>query len=148
MKLRRLLLLAAVAVTAVGCSREPYDTAPVSGRVTLNGQPVASVAVLFQPVAPEGNINPGPGSYGITDADGRYTLILVGKETKCAAVGKHKVRIANHDDTPQDPSDDRPRRPAKVAVKIPSKYNQATAILEFDVPRDGTDAANFDLKSP
>ena len=46
------------------------------------------------------------------------------------------------------PSDDRPRRPKKVAVPIPTKYNQAEAILEFDVPADGTEEANFDLKSP
>jgi hypothetical protein len=147
--LRRLAPLAAVAVLAVGCSRGEYETAEVSGRVTLNGQPVANVAVMFQPVAPEGNINPGPGSYGVTDADGRYHLILVGKESKGAVVGKHMVRISNHDDTPQDPSDDSPRRPKKaVGVKIPSKYNQAVAILEFDVPADGTEEANFTLSSP
>src|SRR5688572_22396068 len=115
MMVRRLSLLAAVAVLSAGCSSEPYKTAPVSGRVTLNGQPLASAAVLFQPVATEGNNNPGPGSYGVTDADGRYTLVLVGKETKGAVVAKHKVRIAAHDETPSDPYDDRPVRRAKSA---------------------------------
>jgi hypothetical protein len=145
---RRLLFLTALALSAAGCGSEPYQTAPVSGRVTLNGQPLASAAVMFQPVATGGNINPGPGSYGITDADGRYTLTLIGKETKGGVVGKHKVRIAAHDDTRQDPSDDRPFRRTKPAVKVPTKYNQAEAILEFDVPAKGTDSADFPLTSP
>jgi hypothetical protein len=143
----RLPVLAAAALAAAGCSREPYQVASVSGRVTLDGQPLAGAAVLFQPVAPEGNINPGPGSYGVTDADGRYTLTLVGREIKGAVVGKHKVRVAAHDDTPQDPSDDRPNRPRKPMAKVPGKYNQIEALLEYNVPGDGTDGANFALTS-
>src|SRR5262245_3421686 len=110
---RRPWMLAALAVVLAGCSRGPYQVASVSGRVTLDGQPLPSAAVLFQPVAPEGNINPGPGSYGITDEDGRYSMTLVGVESKGAVVGKHKVRIAYHDATPQDPSDDTPKRRTK-----------------------------------
>jgi hypothetical protein len=147
--LRHLSILAALALLAGGCSRGPYQVAPVSGRITLNGKPVPSAAVLFQPVAPEGNINPGPGSTGITDADGRYTLTLTRLDgAKGAVVGKHKVRIAAHDDTPQDPSDDRPRRPKKQLVKIPAKYNQIEALLEFDVPAKGTTSADFAMTSP
>src|SRR5262245_13252044 len=92
---RRVMILAALAVWAAGCSNQPYKTAPVSGRITLNGQPVAGAAVMFQPVAPDNNPNPGPGSTGVTDEQGHYTLKLVGKETSGAVVGKHKVRITN-----------------------------------------------------
>jgi hypothetical protein len=145
MKVSRLSLLAALLVLA-GCSKGPYDVAPVSGRVTLNGQPVANVAVMFQPMAAGGNYNPGPGSYGITDADGRYTLKLIGKETAGAVVGKHKVRIENYTD-PGDPSDDRPRKAVKHANPIPLKYNQGEAILDFDVPAGGTDKADWPLTS-
>src|SRR5262249_16860770 len=102
----RCLTLLALPLLVTGCSQGPYQGAQVSGQVTLNGKPLANAAVLFQPVAVEGNINPGPGSYGVTDQEGRYTMVLVGKETKGAVVGKHKVRIANHDPTPQDPSED------------------------------------------
>ncbi|HJZ53840.1 MAG TPA: carboxypeptidase-like regulatory domain-containing protein [Gemmataceae bacterium] len=147
MMLCRMSLFAAVAVVAAGCGKGEYETASVSGRVTLNGQPVAKVAVMFQPIAPEGNLNPGPGSYGVTDSDGRYTLKLIGKETSGAVVGKHKVRIEVYTD-PGDSSDDRPRKWVKPAVQIPTKYNQDKAILEFEVPASGTDEANFDLKSP
>jgi hypothetical protein len=144
--LRRLLPVAAVAVLATGCSKAPYDTAAVSGRVTLNGEPLAGVAVMFQPIAPDGNINPGPGSYGITDADGRYSLTLIGKETPGAVVGKHKVRIALHDDTPQDISDDTPKRRTKAKVQPPPKYDRAEALLEFEVSAKGSTSADFELK--
>jgi hypothetical protein len=140
------LLLLAGLVALSGCGKGPYETAPVSGRVTLDGQPVANAAVMFQPVAPEGTVNPGPGSYGITDAEGRYTLKLVGKETRGAVVGKHKVRVENYTD-PGDSSDDGPRKRVKPAQPIPGKYNRGEAILEFEVPADGTDKADFPLTS-
>jgi hypothetical protein len=123
-----------------GCGG-PYSVAPVSGRVTLNGQPLAKAAVVFQPVAVQGNINPGPGSGGFTDADGRYTLTLTGKDTPGAVVGKHKVRITL---VPQsDPNDDT-SRPTR---QLPGRYNRDTK-LEFDVLRGGTRSADFELKSP
>ena len=65
-------LLAVPLLLAVGCSGPGFDFVPVSGRVTKNGQPLANVRVTFQP---EGE-NPGPGSAGTTDADGRYTLVV------------------------------------------------------------------------
>lgn len=147
MRLRCLTLFAAGAVAAAGCSKGPYETAPVSGRVTLNGKPVEKIAVMFQPVAPKGSMNPGPGSFGITDADGRYSLKVIGTDEPGAVVGMHKVRIEPYTE-PGDPSDDRPRKPPKLAVPIPRRYNQMEAILEFDVTPKGSDKADFDLKSP
>src|SRR5436309_1021087 len=91
----------------VGCSSEPYKVARVSGRVTLNGEPLANAAVVFQPVATGGDINPGPGSGGFTGSDGRYTLALTGKKTKGAVVGKHKVRITLVQEG--DSADDQPK---------------------------------------
>jgi len=145
MRPSRLSLLAALVVLS-GCSKGPYEVAPVSGRVTLDGQPAGNVAVMFQPVGGEKNMNPGPGSYGITDAEGRYTLKLIGKETRGAVVGKHKVRIENYTE-PGDSSDDRPRKAAKPANPIPNKYNRGEAILEFEVTANGTDQADFPLSS-
>ena len=143
--LRHLLIF--VAVLPVACSSGEYQVASVSGQVTVNGKAVEKVAVMFQPVAVEGNINPGPGSYGITNSDGRYYLKLIGKETKGAVVGKHKVRIENYTE-PDDPSDDRPRKRPKPAVQIPAKYNAIEARLECDVPAGGRKDADFALTSP
>jgi hypothetical protein len=143
---RALPTVAALAVLAAGCSSGDYKVAKVSGKVTLNGKPIPRAAVMFQPVAIGKNINPGPGSTGVTDAEGRYTLTLVGTDSKGAVVGKHKVRITNFEE-PGDSADDRPRPAAKPAVPVPPKYNKQEAILEFDVPARGSDAADFELDS-
>src|SRR5438045_3919382 len=91
---RRSLVLAAVAVWTAGCGQS-YKTAPVSGRVTLDGKPLANATVQFYPVAAPGT-DPGPTSLGHTDEDGRYTLSFVDSAaTKGALVGKHKVFITN-----------------------------------------------------
>jgi hypothetical protein len=131
--------LAALALLAAGCG-DGQRIAPVSGRVTLNGQPLAGAAVLFSPIAAEGEISPGAGSGGFTDQDGRYTLSLTvpGKQTAGAVVGKHKVRI-----TPA-PAEGRGRpRPL-----IPERYSGRETILEYEVPPGGTDRADFALKTP
>jgi hypothetical protein len=135
---------AVVAVLLAGCGGEPYKIAPVSGRVTLNGQPLANAAVLFQPVATKDNANPGPGSGGITGADGRYALRLVGSNRDGAVVGKHKVQItmAGKD----DPADDRPRK--KSGPALPRRYHGKDTKLDCDVPAGGTDSADFALTSP
>ncbi len=143
---RRLPVLAVLAVAFVGCGKEPYDVASVSGRITMDGKPVEKAAVMFQPVAPKGSREPGPGSYGVTDADGRYTLKLIGLEKNGAVVGHHKVRIENYTE-PEDTTDDRPnRRRPKPAVQIPSWYYYQSP-FECDVPSGGKTDANFDLTS-
>src|SRR5262245_59522 len=142
--LRRLTILTALALVPAGCGGGSYKTATVSGRVTLNGQPLPDAAVMFNPVATAGNVNPGPGATGVTDTDGRYTLTLVGKTTKGAVVGKNRVEITMMKHDAADPADDRPQRP-KPSVKIPARYHSKDSKLEFDVPSGGTDSANFEL---
>jgi hypothetical protein len=111
--------------------------APVSGRVTLNGKPLANASVTFAPIG-QGKQEPGPSSAGKTDADGRYKLALIGQSGDGAIVGRHKVRIALMEEL--DTSDDRPEK----LKQLPLKYNGQTT-LEFDVPPGGTDAADFNL---
>jgi len=143
----RLAGLGLVVAVFAGCSKDPFQTAPVSGVVTLDGKPIAQVAVMFQPVATEGNNNPGPGSYGVTDEQGRYSLKLIGEERPGGVVGKHKVRFDPYSTEKADPSSDAPFRPKQPGPKIPPKYNSVDAFFEFDVPPKGTKAANFDLVS-
>jgi len=50
--------------------------APVSGVVTLNGKPIADVAVTFQPLAAEGQNVVGLSAFGVTGPDGRFSLKL------------------------------------------------------------------------
>jgi hypothetical protein len=119
----------------------PYKVAPVSGRITLNGDPLDHASITFQPVAAEGGADPGPGSGAFTDAEGRFTLLLVGKETKGAVVGKHKVRIYL---TPEANVVDKAKKPIKA---LPERYNAKTT-LEYDVTTSGTTSADFHLTVP
>ncbi len=126
-----------------GCSGEPYSVAAVSGRVTLNGKPLDHAGVNFSPLATKGSLAPGPGSYAITDAEGRFSLKVVGTDARGAVVGKHKVSIIVVEE--ENTADDRPRRNRRP--QLPAKYNGNTT-LECEVPAKGRDDANFDLKVP
>jgi hypothetical protein len=114
--------------------------APVSGRVTLDGEPAANVRVSFQPLGSADNPNPGPGSVAFTDADGRYHLTVVGSKRSGAVVGRHRVSIQS----PHGPGAEFPNAPPKPAKMIPRKYNQEST-LQFEVPSGGTTSADFEL---
>jgi hypothetical protein len=133
-----LLLLPLTCCLSAGCGSTKI--APVSGRIMLNDKPLAKASVTFAPIGGKDK-EPGPSSAAITDADGRYTLKLIGQEGNGAVVGKHKVMVALQEEV--DTSDDAPIK----LKQLPLKYNGQTT-LEFDVPAGGTEAADFDLKVP
>jgi hypothetical protein len=131
------LLLPTLAAVLAGCGSS--KVAPVSGRITVNGRPLARASVTFSPIGSKANQEPGPSSAGTTDEDGRYSLSLIGQDGSGATIGKHKVRIALQEEL--DTSEDLP-----VKLKqLPLEYNGQTK-LEFDVPAGGSDKADFDLK--
>ena len=122
-----------------GCGGKPsYELVPVSGRVTLDGQPLANARVNFQPTRDQAN--PGPGSSGVTDAEGHFVLALSSEsETPGAVPGKHMVTISTiaNEEAANDaaPATDR---------SLPRQAGDGS--LTFEVPSEGTDQANFDLK--
>jgi hypothetical protein len=127
---------------ALGCSGERI--VPVSGRITLDGRPLANGVVNFQPVAQYQGHDPGPGSYGKTDAQGYYTLRVVGRDHKGAVVGTHRVQITGYAGAvPKVTSDSNPQLPPQL---VPRWYNSETQ-LTCEVPRGGTDHADFELTS-
>jgi hypothetical protein len=139
MIMRRLVLVAAAALV-LGCGGGD-KIVPVSGTVKLDGKPLANAMVSFQPTSTAKNPTAGIGSYGNTDADGKYSLKTADTDKSGAIVGTHRVQI-----NLKVESDDRPafnRPPPKL---LPPKYNRNTE-LEFKVPPGGTTAANFDLSS-
>jgi hypothetical protein len=126
----------------IGCDSAQYGLAPVSGIVTLDGQPVPGAQVSFQPQGSGTNTNPGPGSTGLCDDSGRYELTTIRKEPG-AVPGPHAVRIygpRGNADTSSDAD-----APGRKEV-FPSRYNFQTE-LTFEVPSECTDAANFELTS-
>lgn len=163
-----LSLALAALVSPVGCGSDGFTLAPTSGRVTVDGQPVAGLRVAFEPIGSSERPAPGPEAIGVTDNDGRFTLSTMAvSPRRGAVVGKCRVRIwtlpANQEDTL---SDDRnpgydPVQEIKVlkqkirsggrATKaprpfgaLPLRYNDNTE-LTFDVPPDGTDSADFQI---
>src|SRR5262245_17357041 len=78
-----LILLATV---VAGCNNSGPEIAPVHGRVTLNGQPLANADIQFQP---DGAKRP---SMARTDAQGGYELVYRRGQSG-AIVGTHSVRI-------------------------------------------------------
>jgi hypothetical protein len=136
----RCFLLPLLGLLLASCGG-PYDVAPVSGRITLNGEPLEHAAITFQPVAARGKIESGPGSGAFTDAQGRYALKLVWKQANGAVVSKHKVRITL---TPEARVVDKANRPIK---QLPDRYNKNTT-LEYEVPARGTSSADFELNVP
>jgi len=118
-------------VVFVGCSTRPADQpeiAPVAGRVTMDGQPLASVSVVFESER-------GVLSFGNTDADGRYKLSYI-RSAKGAGLGKNTVRISTPTMGPTSPLH---------KDSIPAIYNTQST-LAADVAK-GRNVFDFALES-
>lgn len=83
----------AATVLMLGCAGEPFKTGEVTGRVTLEGKPVEGIVVRFEPRQPPNAKKVPPVAFGITDADGRYRAVRMGKRKFGAIVGLNQVRI-------------------------------------------------------
>jgi hypothetical protein len=85
-RFRRGIVCVASVLVFCGCGRSGPDLAPVSGRVTLNGQPVENIKVMFHP---DGAKSP---SLGRTDKDGEY-LLRYKRGVEGGTVGWNVVRL-------------------------------------------------------
>lgn len=87
-----------------GCGRASYmkDVAPVTGFVTLDGQPVTEGYVTFTPQVSEGSdpLDSGKAASGTIGSDGKFVLTTYSNEDG-AVVGHHKVTFFR-----PDPEDD------------------------------------------
>jgi hypothetical protein len=123
--------LLALVVAIVGCSTRPADQpeiAAVSGRVTLDGQPLGGVSVVFES-------DRGVLSFGNTDDEGRYTVSYI-RSAKGAGLGRNVVRIRTPMMGPASPL---------RKDRIPSIYNTAST-LAVDVAK-GSNVFDFTLES-
>jgi hypothetical protein len=137
-----------------GCGERP-PVAPVSGSITLGGKPLAGATITTQPIAADSR-NPGPGSFGKTDADGRFELELVQPAIKGAIIGEHRVMISpasgdspvtqrqksadgEYDFSMDDPQGHR----AAANNKWPQQLSDGS--LRLQVPPEGKTDVRFDL---
>ena len=125
-----------VAALTAGCAGEEGEKlAPVSGEVTVNGQPVPSGNVTFCPDGSKGNASQHQ-PIGSIGAGGRFELFVPGGK-KGAPAGWYKVVVLALDD-PQ------PGKPNKYLVN--KKYaSQASTPLSVEVVAN-PDAGRYDWK--
>jgi hypothetical protein len=117
------VVLLAVTLTT-GCGGEQFGD--VTGRVTLDGEPLVGATVEFQP---EG----GSPAYGVTDEQGRYKL-LFSADQQGATVGIHRVRIMSF-------NEGRPQENERV----PARYNRESELVR-EVKR-GQQTIDFELST-
>lgn len=130
-----------LATSAVcGCGQNGNKIVPVSGKVTLDGEPLAGGVINFQPQAAARSSTAGPGSSSRIDENGSFRLETI-DGIDGAAVATHKVKVYSY--SPETPvASDRDTGPRKE--RVPAKYNYQTT-LTFEVPSEGTAEANFEL---
>jgi hypothetical protein len=128
----------ALLAVLVGCQRSGSDKlVPVSGKVTLNGAPLTSGGVLFQPDVEKGNHSQHV-PVGSLDAEGRYELSSA--TNKGATPGWYKVAISAQE--PIDPQN--PYAPPKHLIH--PKYTAAsTSGLAVEV-KSNAPAGSYDFE--
>ena len=144
-----LFTIALSLVSLVGCGSD-LSTAPASGVVLYNGQPLAEANVVF---APEQG---GPASVALTGPDGKFALSM--NSGRGAVVGKHGVSIQANEryridgkpmsdadrQMPQTESD--LKSPFRVRSKIPETYgNPESSGLSADVEKGSENSFKFEL---
>lgn len=90
-------IVSLVLAAGIGCSKGvSLKTVPVSGKVTLDDQPLAGATVMFVAEAPAGAITPPASPVAITGADGTYKLSTMASGSQVvegAPPGTYKVTI-------------------------------------------------------
>ena len=119
---RRAIVIAFLVLSA-GCGKSELQVAPVHGRITLDGQPLADTSVVFKAsgMSPSG---------GRTDENGNYELIYK-RGVKGAPIGMNQVTILEDTQKTRGPQ------------RVPARYNQ-----ESDVQREvkaGDNVFDFEL---
>jgi hypothetical protein len=129
------LVLAGIA----GCGvKGEFETARVHGKVTYNGQPLATGSLVFVPVSP------GPSAQANLDSSGNYVLGTY-STSDGAVIGEHEVMIValTGADGPQEASDPN----AGLKSLIPSRYGDLKKSgLRASVKPDTDNEIDFDLK--
>ena len=119
-----------VAVLLSGCGGSGAEVAPVSGRVTLDGAPLAGARIRFQPEA-----SGGSPSYGAADQDGHYVLGYK-RGQPGALIGWHTVSIERG-------GHDGPANKSKPQ-SLPARYNTESE-LRKEVKDVADNVADFEL---
>lgn len=135
---RSMLSVLCLAMLAAGCgggaAGDAPETYPVTGKVTMDGQPVPEGSMIFEDPAGKDR------SFGAMIKDGEFSTEMT--------PGKKKVQITatrqSKDKTEPGPAGGDPV-PATEQY-IPAKYNEQTT-LEAEITADGPNELKFELTS-
>jgi hypothetical protein len=122
----------ALLISGCGGGDDKLELIPVTGNVTLNGQPLAGAMVNFLGTD-------GLASTGLTDSAGNYVLKFDDNQPGCLA-GPKVVNIV------MGGADEEGADPDAPDAKIPDRYNRKTE-LTADVSDDNR-TFDFKLTSP
>src|SRR5215203_6710467 len=129
---RKFLAVALLAASSVGCTKS--DMIPVTGVLTLNGQPVADAEVMFNPKTK------GRFAVGKTDATGHFKL-STGAPDDGAVPGEYAVTLCEY-----YPPDKPPKMTSgPLPSRFPQKYgNPSTTPLTVKVEPGTKNEFTFD----
>jgi len=130
--LYRFVLVIGFCSLLAGCGGRS-DLGQVTGRVTLDGKPVADAAVEFTPTM-EGSI-----ATGRTDSSGEYSLMF-SRDVAGASLGENVVRISTFDVDYVEGKGE-----VSIPERIPAKYNRNSELKVTVEP--GRNRHDFDLVS-
>lgn len=159
-----LAILFALVIATTGCgsavSEDGVSIARVSGKVALDGQPLADATITFVPNSSAESS--GIASTAITNSEGEFRLMTQTKKLG-AVVGPHSVKIeksAGNAETDIQRELSRRQDEAKKANSEFTKQQEAELLMQmknrqvsgalefnvtFEVPAEGTKEANFEL---
>ena len=134
------LIVVFLSLVTIGCggAKDAPRTAPVSGVVKVNGQPVANPVVTFYP-------EKGPTGIGVGNEEGAFTIKTNGRNG--APVGKCKVTVVGANDAAGEiPPADGNEMEIPEKPRLNSKYaSQDTTDLIVDVTEEGNSDLQLDL---
>jgi len=123
-----------------GCGPgNPLGRKAISGKVTLDGQPLEHGSIAFEPMATKGGVGTG----GVI-AGGSYSI----ETTKGLPPGKYRVRINASQGDEQVSTSEAPGPSSAAPPKslLPPKYNTQTE-LDCEVTEAGPNQFDFALES-
>lgn len=133
------LFLAALTGCGGGAVDDHPTLAPVKGKVTLEGQPLANAFVEFSPVTA------GGASSGTSGGDGSFTLSYRDGEPG-AAVGEHRVTVTAGGPTPEQQTALDAAAEGDRTVEIPKDIPPVKTYTQTATVAEGENDLTIDLK--
>jgi hypothetical protein len=134
---RLAIVLLSLATAGCGGTGSPFESVPVSGKVTYDDGsaiPVQGMKIYFHSLEPpKDGLHPRPATVG-TDSEGRFSDVTTYKYADGLVLGKHKVTIlAQKNATGQPPIPEDYSLPERTPLTV--EVTDSGQVLEIKVPK-------------